>query len=85
MTVKCSFCPRTPESIDIRTIIGGPQAYICDHCVRLCLKIIIEKEVVDKDATRAQIAADATALADPAIEDALRLYERVQKRAKADS
>lgn len=39
----CSFCGRTEESVD--KLISGPNAYICNKCVNLCMDII-EKKVV---------------------------------------
>ncbi|MCB1108776.1 MAG: ATP-dependent Clp protease ATP-binding subunit ClpX [Chlamydiia bacterium] len=37
----CSFCGRDEESVD--KLISGPNAYICDKCVRLCLDIVDKK------------------------------------------
>lgn len=37
----CSFCCRTEEAVD--KLISGPQAYICDKCVRLCSNILDRK------------------------------------------
>ncbi|MBQ9015683.1 MAG: ATP-dependent Clp protease ATP-binding subunit ClpX [Firmicutes bacterium] len=38
----CSFCGR-PQS-QVRRLISGPDVYICDECVDLCLDLINEKE-----------------------------------------
>ncbi len=38
---KCSFCSRTEESVD--KLISGPNAYICDKCIRLCIDIVSKK------------------------------------------
>jgi len=37
----CSFCGRTEEGVD--KLIAGPNVYICDKCVRLCIGIIDKK------------------------------------------
>ena len=37
----CSFCGRDEESVD--KMISGPNAYICDKCVKLCLDIVDKK------------------------------------------
>lgn len=39
----CSFCGRTEEAVE--KLISGPNSYICDKCVRLCLDIIEKKPV----------------------------------------
>ena len=40
---KCSFCSRPEDSVD--KLISGPNAYICDKCVRLCIDIVSKKPV----------------------------------------
>lgn len=40
---KCSFCGRTEEQVD--KLISGPDAYICDKCIRLCIDIVDKKKV----------------------------------------
>ena len=39
----CSFCGRTEEGVE--KLISGPNSYICDKCVRLCIDIIEKKPV----------------------------------------
>jgi ATP-dependent Clp protease ATP-binding subunit ClpX len=36
--LECSFCGK-PERIG-RKLIAGPDVYICDECVELCVEII---------------------------------------------
>lgn len=38
---SCSFCGRTEDIVE--KLISGPNAYICDKCVGLCLDIIQKK------------------------------------------
>src|SRR5271156_275506 len=39
----CSFCGRTEDVVE--KLISGPNAYICDKCVTLCVDIIQKKPV----------------------------------------
>jgi len=36
----CSFCAKTQD--EVKKLIAGPDVYICDGCVQLCLEIIDE-------------------------------------------
>lgn len=40
---KCSFCSRPEDNVE--KLISGPNAYICDKCVRLCIDIVSKKPV----------------------------------------
>jgi ATP-dependent Clp protease ATP-binding subunit ClpX len=42
-TPTCSFCGRTEEAVE--KLISGPDTYICDKCVRLCMEIVEKKPV----------------------------------------
>ena len=37
----CSFCGKSQH--EVRKLIAGPQVYICDECVELCMEIIREE------------------------------------------
>ena len=37
----CSFCGRTED--DVEKLISGPNVYICDNCIRLCMSILEKK------------------------------------------
>lgn len=39
----CSFCGRTEDLVE--KLISGPQTFICDKCVRLCMEIVEKKPV----------------------------------------
>ena len=43
---KCSFCGRAEEQVE--KLVSGPNAFICDKCIDLCLNII-EKKQTPKD------------------------------------
>jgi ATP-dependent Clp protease ATP-binding subunit ClpX len=38
----CTFCGRTEDVVE--KLISGPNVYICDKCVRLCMGIVDKKE-----------------------------------------
>jgi ATP-dependent Clp protease ATP-binding subunit ClpX len=40
-SAACSFCGRTEEGVE--KLISGPNVFICDKCVRLCMGIIEKK------------------------------------------
>lgn len=38
---RCSFCNKTQDQV--RKLIAGPNAYICDECIDICAEIIDEE------------------------------------------
>lgn len=38
---RCSFCNKTQDQV--RKLIAGPSAYICDECIDICAEIIEEE------------------------------------------
>ena len=38
---RCSFCNKTQDQV--RKLIAGPGAYICDECIGICSEIIMEE------------------------------------------
>ena len=51
-TLRCSFCGKSQEEVE--KIIAGPNVYICDECIELCIDIIEEeraKETSDEPKT----------------------------------
>lgn len=40
-TAACSFCGRSED--DVEKLISGPNVFICDNCVRLCMSILEKK------------------------------------------
>jgi ATP-dependent Clp protease ATP-binding subunit ClpX len=41
--LQCSFCGKAPE--EVKRLIAGPTAYICDECIDLCNDILLEEGV----------------------------------------
>lgn len=39
--LRCSFCNKTQDQV--RKLIAGPGAYICDECIEICSEIIEEE------------------------------------------
>jgi len=44
--LRCSFCNKTQDQV--RKLIAGPGAYICDECIEICTEII-EEELGDTE------------------------------------
>ena len=44
--LRCSFCNKTQDQV--RKLIAGPGAYICDECVNICSDIIEEEMKNDR-------------------------------------
>ncbi len=40
---SCSFCGRPEEAVE--KLISGPDSFICDKCVRLCMEIVEKKPI----------------------------------------
>ncbi|MBB95638.1 MAG: hypothetical protein CML68_13735 [Rhodobacteraceae bacterium] len=36
--LRCSFCGKTQH--EVRKLVAGPDCFICDECVDLCVKIV---------------------------------------------
>lgn len=72
--LRCSFCGKTQNQVD--RLIAGPEAYICNECVELCLDII-DEESKDKE------LLEMISLPKPAeIKDILDSYVIKQDKAK---
>lgn len=41
-TVRCSFCNKAQEQV--KRLIAGPNAYICNECIELCVNILGEED-----------------------------------------
>lgn len=44
---RCSFCNKTQEQV--RKLIAGPNAFICDECIGICAEIITEEFEEEED------------------------------------
>lgn len=45
--LRCSFCGKTQEQV--KRLIAGPNVYICDECVELCMEIVDDElEVIEE-------------------------------------
>ena len=44
--IRCSFCGK-PQS-DVKRLVAGPNVYICNECVELCLEIIEDNSGEEK-------------------------------------
>lgn len=41
--ITCSFCGKTQDKV--KRIIAGPNVFICDECIHLCMDIIEEEDI----------------------------------------
>ena len=48
--VRCSFCGRTQD--EVKRLIAGPNAYICNECVGICAELIEEEQGSQESAER---------------------------------
>ena len=56
--LRCSFCGKTQDQV--RRIIAGPGAYICNECVALCQEIVSDDmDIVSPSAETGQIPTPA--------------------------
>lgn len=44
---RCSFCNKTQDQV--RKLIAGPGAYICDECIEICAEIIDEELDIEEE------------------------------------
>ncbi len=57
-SIRCSFCGKTEQQV--RRIIQGPGARICDECVQLCMDIL--EEDLNLPSRNAQVMAEDVTL-----------------------
>jgi len=41
MSLDCSFCGKRND--EVKVIVAGPNVFICDECVELCVDIVNEE------------------------------------------
>src|SRR6516165_5216443 len=51
--LQCSFCGKSPE--EVKQLIAGPTAYICDECIDLCNEILLEEGVAEPRQARTRL------------------------------
>ncbi|HQT93519.1 MAG: ATP-dependent protease ATP-binding subunit ClpX [Acidobacteria bacterium 21-70-11] len=52
--LRCSFCNKSQR--EVRKLIAGPNVYICDECVDICLDIIAEDRAREARESRRSLA-----------------------------
>ena len=79
--LRCSFCGKRQDQVE--RLIVGPNAYICDECIRLCVSILSEGEDSEPPRRRSAEAPAPMALLRPKeIKQTLDEYVIGQDRAK---
>jgi len=43
--LECSFCGKPQHQV--RKLVAGPNAYICDECIELCTEIVDEEQAAE--------------------------------------
>ena len=76
--VRCSFCGRTQD--EVKRLIAGPNAYICNECVEICADLIDEEEENVAEEARFQLDEELPTPAE--MKAALDKYVIGQDRAK---
>ncbi len=76
--VRCSFCGRTQE--EVKRLIAGPNAYICNECVGICAELIEEEQGSQESAERFDLEGGLPTPAE--MKAALDQYVIGQERAK---
>ena len=76
--VRCSFCGRMQD--EVKRLIAGPNAYICNECVNICAELI-EEEMENAENTE-RFAMDGDLPTPAEMKAALDQYVIGQDRAK---
>ena len=45
--IRCSFCGKTQN--EVKRLISGPNVYICDECINVCMDILEEDHLLNED------------------------------------
>lgn len=45
-TMRCSFCGK--GKADVAKLIAGPQVFICNECVNICIEVVIDDALVNR-------------------------------------
>ena len=51
--IRCSFCGKHQDQV--RRLIAGPGAYICNECVQLCMSILEDEDDLIPDSAAGEI------------------------------
>ena len=76
--VRCSFCGRTQD--EVKRLIAGPNAYICNECVDICADLVREEE--EDEAAEGRFQLDGKLPKPAEMKTALDEYVIGQDRAK---
>lgn len=45
--IRCSFCGKTQS--EVKRLISGPNVYICDECINVCMDILEEDQLLNEE------------------------------------
>ena len=78
--LRCSFCGKRQDQVE--RLIVGPNAYICDECIHLCVSILNDGEPETEPRRRGEVPSPAALLRPKEIKQVLDEYVIGQERAK---
>jgi hypothetical protein len=78
--LACSFCGKGQR--DVRKLIAGPEVYICDECVGLCIDIIDEEIAGEERSPRVSVLSSLDPHANLLLPKARRLVESCNRVAE---
>ena len=44
-TLRCNFCGKGKN--DVAKLIAGPQVFICNECINICIEVVIDDALVN--------------------------------------
>lgn len=44
--LRCSFCGKSQN--EVRKLIAGPGVYICDQCIKICVEMLEEDNILSR-------------------------------------
>lgn len=47
----CSFCGKNQH--EVRKLVAGPSAFICDECITLCMDILVQEALAPSEGSEA--------------------------------
>ena len=75
-TLFCSFCGK--DQNEVAQLIAGPNVFICDECVELCMSIVLEHRTKTRPALQLTVASGLARLEAEVDRDIDRWIEKLQ-------
>ena len=75
-TLRCSFCNKTQDQV--RKLIAGPGAYICDECIEICSDIMKDELANMTDISKQSLSNYANESNVPPYENVLKIAKTLE-------